>query len=65
MLFYFFLLKIFNDWKYISLVLDRIQLFLFLIVTFIGSLSMLLQVPKLFEPHRDALLTGQSATPHP
>lgn len=47
-------MKIHNDWKYISLVLDRIQLFVFIFVTFIGTVTILLQVPDLFVAHRDA-----------
>ncbi|UJR22589.1 hypothetical protein I4U23_025634 [Adineta vaga] len=48
-------MQIFNDWKYISLVIDRIQLFIFLSVTFIGTIALFFQIPKLFDSQRDVL----------
>lgn len=59
-LFVYFCKKIYNEWKYVSLVLDRIHLFIFLIVTFVGTITMLFQIPKLFESHRDSSLTKAS-----
>lgn len=53
------IMKIYNEWKSIALVIDRIQLFLFLFVTSIGSISLLCQVPKLLATFRDATSATQ------
>ena len=38
-----------DDWKYVALVIDRLQLFIFFMVTVIGTAWILFDVPHIFE----------------
>lgn len=38
-----------EDWKYVAMVIDRLQLYLFFIVTTIGTVAILLDAPHIFE----------------
>ena len=38
-----------EDWKYVAMVIDRLQLYLFFAVTTIGTASILLDAPHIFE----------------
>ena len=44
-----FLLQIREDWKYVAMVIDRLQLFIFFAVTAFGTLTILLDAPHIFE----------------
>lgn len=45
----FFLFQIREDWKYVAMVIDRLQLYLFFIVTTAGTLGILMDAPHIFE----------------
>ena len=38
-----------DDWRYIALVIDRLQLYVFLAVTISGTLGILIHAPYIFE----------------
>ena len=38
-----------DDWKYVALVIDRLQLFIFFSVTMIGTAWILLRAPNIFK----------------
>lgn len=38
-----------EDWKYVAMVIDRLQLYLFFLVTTFGTLAILLDAPHIFE----------------
>lgn len=38
-----------DDWKYVALVIDRLQLYLFFSVTVIGTACILLRAPYIFD----------------
>lgn len=38
-----------DDWKYVALVIDRLQLFIFFGVTMIGTARILLWAPHIFQ----------------
>lgn len=38
-----------EDWKYVAMVIDRLQLYIFFIVTAAGTLAILLDAPHIFE----------------
>ena len=38
-----------EDWRYISMVIDRLQLYVFLAVTMVGTASILVGAPHIFE----------------
>lgn len=42
-------LQILDDWRYIAMVIDRLQLCLFLAVTITGTASILINAPHIFE----------------
>jgi len=44
-----FLLQIREDWKYVAMVIDRLQLYLFFFVTTAGTLGILMDAPHIFE----------------
>jgi len=41
--------KVVDDWGYVSVVLDRVQLYVFLVVTVVGSALLLTNAPHIFE----------------
>jgi len=41
--------QIIEDWRYIAMVIDRLQLFVFLAVTIGGSIGILIDAPHIFE----------------
>ena len=43
------LLQIIEDWRYIAMVIDRLQLFIFLAVTIGGTIGILIDAPHIFE----------------
>jgi len=43
------MLQIIEDWRYIAMVIDRLQLFIFIAVTICGSISILIDAPHIFE----------------
>jgi nicotinic acetylcholine receptor, invertebrate len=42
-------LQIREDWKYVAMVIDRLQLYLFFFVTTAGTLGILMDAPHIFE----------------
>ncbi len=44
-----FVLQIEEDWRYVSMVLDRLQLYTFFIVTAIGSYGIVREAPHIFK----------------
>lgn len=51
-----------EDWKYVAMTIDRLQLYLFFVGTFVGTLYIFLAAPHLFEhvPDHDKLIAMQS-----
>jgi nicotinic acetylcholine receptor len=45
----FFINQVRDDWKYVALVIDRLQLYIFFSVTLIGTILILLRAPHIFE----------------
>ena len=45
----FLYLQILEDWRYIAMVIDRFQLYLFLAVTIGGTIGILINAPHIFE----------------
>ena len=43
------LFQIREDWKYVAMVVDRAQLWLFFLVTTIGTVGILMDAPHIFE----------------
>ena len=43
------MLQILEDWRYIAMVIDRLQLYLFLAVTIGGTIAILISAPHIFE----------------
>jgi hypothetical protein len=43
------LLKVRDDWKYVALVIDRLQLYIFFLVTVIGTALILFNAPHIFQ----------------
>jgi len=41
--------QILDDWRYIAMVIDRLQLCIFLAVTITGTASILINAPHIFE----------------
>ncbi|KAG8237997.1 hypothetical protein J437_LFUL017653 [Ladona fulva] len=41
--------KIREDWKYVAMVIDRLQLYIFFIVTTAGTIGILMDAPHIFE----------------
>jgi len=41
--------QVLEDWRYISMVIDRLQLYVFLAVTMIGTASILVGAPHIFD----------------
>jgi len=41
--------QVLEDWRYISMVIDRLQLYVFLAVTIVGTASILVGAPHIFE----------------
>lgn len=44
-----FCFQIREDWKYVAMVIDRLQLYIFFIVTTAGTLGILMDAPHIFE----------------
>jgi len=42
-------MQILDDWRYIAMVIDRLQLCIFLAVTITGTASILINAPHIFE----------------
>jgi nicotinic acetylcholine receptor, invertebrate len=42
-------LKVLDDWRYIAMVIDRLQLYVFLAVTVGGTIGILCHAPHIFE----------------
>lgn len=38
-----------EDWKYVAMVIDRLQLYIFFIVTTAGTVGILMDAPHIFE----------------
>ena len=47
--FHYSLFQIREDWKYVAMVVDRAQLWLFFLVTTIGTVGILMDAPHIFE----------------
>ena len=43
------LLQIREDWKFVAMVVDRVQLWLFFFVTTVGTVGILMDAPHIFE----------------
>ena len=41
--------QILEDWRYIAMVIDRLQLYIFLAVTIAGTVAILINAPHIFE----------------
>jgi len=41
--------QVLEDWRYISMVIDRLQLYIFLAVTIVGTASILVGAPHIFD----------------
>jgi len=41
--------KVVDDWGYVAVVMDRVQLYVFLVVTVVGSAVLLTNAPHIFE----------------
>ena len=41
--------QVLEDWRYIALVIDRLQLYIFLVVTAGGTVAILVNAPYIFE----------------
>lgn len=39
-----------EDWKYVAMVIDRLQLYIFFGVTAFGTIAILLDAPHIFQP---------------
>ena len=48
-LLFFFLFQIREDWKFVAMVVDRAQLWIFFLVTTIGTVGILMDAPHIFE----------------
>ena len=44
-----FFFQIREDWKFVAMVVDRLQLCVFFIVTTVGTLGILMDAPHIFE----------------
>lgn len=44
-----FQLQIREDWKFVAMVVDRLQLYVFFIVTTVGTIGILMDAPHIFE----------------
>lgn len=44
-----FRLQIREDWKYVAMVIDRLQLYIFFLVTLAGTVGILMDAPHIFE----------------
>ena len=42
-------MQVLEDWRYISMVIDRLQLYMFLAVTMVGTASILVGAPHIFD----------------
>lgn len=45
----YFSFQIREDWKYVAMVIDRLQLYIFFIVTTAGTVGILMDAPHIFE----------------
>jgi len=41
-------IQVLEDWRYIAMVIDRLQLYIFLAVTIAGSASILINAPHIY-----------------
>jgi len=41
--------QVVDDWGYVAVVIDRVQLYVFLVVTVLGSAALLTNAPHIFE----------------
>ena len=56
---FFFFFQVLDDWKYIAMVLDRLLLYIFLAVTFGGTVGILMNAPHIFEyVDQDAIIAA-------
>lgn len=46
---FIFMLQIREDWKFVAMVVDRLQLYIFFIVTTVGTIGILMDAPHIFE----------------
>ena len=44
-----FCVQVLEDWRYISMVIDRLQLYIFLTVTIVGTAAILIGAPHVFD----------------
>lgn len=57
--FFFSFFQVLDDWKYIAMVLDRLLLYIFLAVTFGGTVGILMNAPHIFEyVDQDAIIAA-------
>ena len=45
----FSIFQIREDWKFVAMVVDRLQLYLFFLVTTVGTIGILMDAPHIFE----------------
>ena len=46
---FLFCFQIREDWKFVAMVVDRLQLYVFFIVTTVGTIGILMDAPHIFE----------------
>ena len=51
--------QVLEDWRYISMVIDRLQLYVFLAVTMVGTASILVGAPHIFESVDQEIIKDQ------
>ena len=54
----FILLQVLEDWKYVARVIDRLLLYIFLVVTIGGTAGILLKAPHIFESVKQEDILG-------
>ena len=51
--------QVLEDWRYIAMVIDRLQLYIFLAVTVVGSISILINAPHIYTyVDQDSVIAG-------
>uniref|UniRef100_A0AAN0LHC3 Nicotinic acetylcholine receptor n=1 Tax=Polyphagotarsonemus latus TaxID=1204166 RepID=A0AAN0LHC3_9ACAR len=56
-------IQIREDWKFVAMVIDRLQLYIFFIVTVFGTISILLDAPHIFEVvNQDEVIKAHSGS---
>jgi len=55
--------QVLEDWRYIAMVIDRLQLYIFLAVTVAGTVGILINAPHIYEyVDQDTVITALKAS---